>query len=99
MMQSRCVRRQFFLSFLLLAVLSSITISAQAEWYVAGQAGYSFADSLRNATTTGPFSGIELQAFDMKNSLAYGGKIGVYPFHGSLGFELDVNHKIGRAHV
>ena len=92
MMQQRCVRRQFFLSFLLLAVLSAIAIPAQAEWYVAGQAGYSFADSLRNVTTTGPFSGIELQAFDMKNSLAYGGKIGVYPFHGSLGFELDVNH-------
>ena len=92
MMQQRCVRRRFFLTFLLLAVLSSITIPAQAEWYVAGQAGYSFADSLRNVTTTGPFSGIELQSFDMKNSLAYGGKVGVYPFHGSLGFELDVFH-------
>lgn len=91
MMQPQCVRRQFFLSFLLLAVLSSITIPAQAEWYVAGQAGHSFADSLRNVTITGPFSG-ELQDFDMKNSLAYGGKVGVYPFHGSLGFELDVNH-------
>lgn len=92
MMQQRCVRRQFFLSVLLLVVLSSITIPAQAEWYVAGQAGHSFADSLRNVTTTGPFSGIELQAFDMKNSLAYGGKVGVYPYHGSLGIELDVNH-------
>ncbi|MEK6761389.1 MAG: porin family protein [Nitrospirota bacterium] len=92
MMQPRCVRRQFFLRVLLLAVLSSITIPAQAEWYVAGQAGHSFADSLRNVTTTGPFSGIELQAFDMKNSLAYGGKVGVYPYHGSLGIELDVNH-------
>ena len=92
MMQPRCVRRQFFRSVLLLAVLSSITIPAQAEWYVAGQAGYSFADSLRNVTTTGPFSGIELQSFDMKNSLAYGGKVGVYPYHGSLGLELDVNH-------
>ena len=92
MMLHRCVRRQFFLSVLLLATLFSITIPAQAEWYVAGQAGHSFADSLRNVTTTGPFSGIELQAFDMKNSVAYGGKVGVYPFHGSLGFELDVNH-------
>jgi opacity protein-like surface antigen len=92
MMKLRCVGRQFFFSFLLLAVLSSITIPAQAEWYVAGQAGYSFADSLRNVTTTGPFSGIALQNFDMKNSLAYGGKVGLYPFHGSLGFELDVFH-------
>jgi opacity protein-like surface antigen len=86
------VRQRFSLSLLLLTALSSIAIPAQAEWYVAGQAGHSFADSLRNVTTTGPFSGIELQAFDMKNSLAYGGKVGVYPFHGSLGFELDVNH-------
>ena len=92
MMKLRCVRRQFFFSFLLLTVLSSIAIPAQAEWYVAGQAGYSFADSLRNVTTTGPFSGIGLQDFDMKNSLAYGGKVGLYPYHGSLGFELDVFH-------
>jgi len=86
------VRQRFSLSLLLLTALSSITIPAQAEWYVAGQAGYNFAGSLRNVTTTGPFSGIELQDFDMKNSLAYGGKVGVYPFHGALGFELDVFH-------
>ncbi len=85
-------QKQFFLSLLLLTALSSIAVPAPAEWYVAGQAGYSFADSLRNVTTTGPFSGIELQDFDMKNSLAYGGKVGLYPFHGSLGFELDVFH-------
>lgn len=92
MMNLGCVLKRFSLSFLLLTALSLITIPAQAEWYVAGQAGHSFADSLRNVTTTGPFSGIELQDFDMKNSLAYGGKVGVYPFHGSLGFELDVFH-------
>jgi opacity protein-like surface antigen len=85
-------RRRFFLSLLLMTVLSSIAIPARAEWYVAGQVGHSFADSLRNVATTGPFSGIELVDFDMKNSLAYGGKVGVYPFHGSLGFELDVFH-------
>ena len=82
----------FFLNLFFLSVLSLVAIPAQAEWYVAGQAGYSFADSLRNVTTTGPFSGIALQNFDMKNSLAYGGKVGVYPYHGSLGFELDVFH-------
>ena len=92
MMQQRCVRRQFFLSFLLLAILSSITIPAQAEWYVAGQTGHSFADSLRNVKGTGGLSGLESPDFDMKNSLAYGGKVGVYPYHGSLGFELDVFH-------
>lgn len=92
MMHLGHVRQRFFLSLLLLTALSLIAIPAQAEWYVAGQAGYNFADSLRNVTTTGPFSGIELQDFDLNNSVAYGGKIGAYPFHGSLGFELDVNH-------
>ena len=92
MMHSRHGPRRIFLSLILLTALSSSAIPAQAEWYVAGQVGHSFADSLRNVTTTGPFSGIELQDFDMKNSLSYGGKVGVYPFHGSLGFELDVNH-------
>ncbi len=92
MMQPQCVRRQFFLSFLLLAAVSSITIPAQAEWYVAGQAGHSFADSLRNVKGTGGLGGLEAPDFDMKNSLAYGGKVGLYPFHGSLGLELDVFH-------
>lgn len=91
-MRLRHGRHKFFVSLLLLTVLSTIAIPAQAEWYVAGQVGHSFADSLRNVTTTGPFSGIGLQDFDLKNSLAYGGKVGVYPFHGSLGFELDVFH-------
>lgn len=92
MMHSRHVRSQLFVGLLSLVAVSSMTIPSQAEWYVAGQVGHSFADSLRNVTTTGPFSGIELQDFDMKNSLAYGGKVGLYPFNGSLGFELDVNH-------
>jgi len=91
-MRLRHGRHRFFLSLFFLITVPTIAIPVQAEWYVAGQAGYSFADSLRNVTTTGPFSGIELQDFDMKNSLAYGGKVGVYPFHGSLGFELDVFH-------
>ncbi len=92
MMHSWRVRRQCFLSLFILTAVSTIALPVQAEWYVAGQAGHSFADSLRNVTTTGPFSGIALQDFDMKNSLVYGGKVGVYPFHGSLGFELDVFH-------
>jgi opacity protein-like surface antigen len=92
MMHLSYVRRQFFLSVLFLPLLCLVAIPAQAEWYVAGQAGYSFADSLRNVKGTGGLSGLEAPDFDMKNGLAYGGKVGVYPFHGSLGFELDVNH-------
>jgi opacity protein-like surface antigen len=97
MIQPRLVLQRLSFSFILLTALSLIAVPAKAEWYVAGQAGHSFADSLRNVTTTGPFSGDELVDFDMKNSLAYGGKVGVYPFHGSLGFELDVSHS--RPHV
>lgn len=81
-----------FLTLTLLIVCSSSAVSAQAEWYVAGQAGYSFADALRNVTGTGGLSGLAAPNFDMKNSVAYGGKVGVFPFHGSLGFELDVFH-------
>jgi opacity protein-like surface antigen len=92
MMHSGRVRQRFFLSLILLTALSLIAIPAQAEWYVAGQAGYSFADALRNVKGTGALSGLEAPDFDLKNSLAYGGKVGVYPFHGSLGFELDVFH-------
>ena len=92
MIESGSVGQRFFLSLSLLAAVSLIAIPARAEWYVAGQAGYNFAGPLRDVTTTGPFSGIELQNFDLNNSVAYGGKVGVYPFHGSLGFELDVNH-------
>lgn len=64
----------------------------RAEWYVAGQAGYSFADALRNVKSTGTLGGFDLSNLDLKNSIAYGGKFGIYPFHGSLGFELDVFH-------
>lgn len=93
MMASRRVRRQFVRG-ILLTVLIFVAIPARAEWYVAGQAGYSFADALRHVTGTGGLSGLESPNFDMKNSLAYGGKLGVYPYHGSLGFELDVFHSM-----
>ena len=97
MMHLSHVLRRFFLSLLFLLALCLVAIPTQAEWYVAGQAGYSFADSLRNVKGTGGLSGLEAPDFDMKNSLAYGGKVGVYPFHGSIGVELDVNH--GTPHI
>lgn len=77
---------------LLCSFLFMLPSALQAEWYVAGQAGYNFADALRNVRGTGGLSGLEAPNFDLKNSIAYGGKLGVYPFHGSLGFELDVFH-------
>lgn len=75
---------------LLLTGLLVLPPPALAEWYVAGQAGYSFADSIRTVMGTGGLSGFDAPDFDLKNSLAYGGKVGVFPFHGALGFELDV---------
>jgi len=92
MMHLGYVQRRFFLGLFFLPVLSLVAVPTQAEWYVAGQAGYSFADALRNVKGTGGLSGLEAPDFDLKNSFAYGGKVGVYPFHGSLGFELDVFH-------
>lgn len=86
------VSQRFFLGLILFITGTIVSVPAQAEWYVAGQAGYSFADALRNVEGTGGLSGLVAPNFDMKNSLAYGGKVGVFPFHGSLGFELDVFH-------
>lgn len=65
---------------------------ALAEWYVAGQVGFNFADGLRNIRGTGSLAGLEAPDFDIKNSLAYGGKVGFFPFHGAIGLELDVFH-------
>ena len=63
-----------------------------AEWYVAGQAGVNFADRLKNVQGTGPSSGLLFPDFDLKNSVAYGGKIGVFPGNGAIGIELDAFH-------
>ena len=63
-----------------------------AEWYVAGQAGVNFADRLKNVQGTGPSSGLLFPDFDLKNSVAYGGKLGVFPGNGAIGIELDAFH-------
>jgi len=66
--------------------------SGSAEWYVAGQGGVNFADRLKNVQGTGPSSGLLFADFDLVNSAAYGGKIGVFPGNGAIGIELDVFH-------
>jgi opacity protein-like surface antigen len=71
--------------------LSDPGLSA-AEWYVAGQAGVNFADRLKNVQGTGPSSGLLFPDFDLKNSVAYGAKIGVFPSNGAIGIELDAFH-------
>lgn len=63
-----------------------------AEWYVAGQVGWNFVDPLRNVRGTGALAGQDFVNFNLKTSPAFGGKVGVFPGHGMLGFELDVTH-------
>ena len=63
---------------------------APAEWYVAGQFGINFADQLTAIRGTGILKGLSAPDFDLKNSYAYGGKIGYYLGSYILGAELDV---------
>jgi opacity protein-like surface antigen len=65
------------------------------EWYVAGQAGVNFADRLKNIQGTGALTGatpLSGPDYDLKNAVAYGGKIGVFPGNGAVGIELDAFH-------
>lgn len=73
----------------LLVGLLSPSARAWAEWYVAGQLGVTFADRLTHITGTGSLTGLAAPDFDLKNSLTYGAKLGYFPQHGWLGFELD----------
>ncbi len=66
--------------------------SVQAEWYVAGQLGWNFVDPLRNVRGSGTLAGLDAPNFNLKTSPAFGGKLGFFPQHGPLGFELDVTH-------
>ena len=49
-----------------------------------------FADELQAVRGTGSLAGLSAPDFDLKNSYAYGGKLGYYPGHLILGVELDV---------
>lgn len=66
--------------------------AARAEWYVAPQVGVNFADRLKAVRGTGVLEGLEAPNFDLQNSFAWGGKIGVYPGSQMMGLELDVLH-------
>jgi opacity protein-like surface antigen len=81
------------------AVAIAISLFATArlaggEWYVAGQVGANFADRLVNVQGTGGLIGQQAQSpggdFDLKNAVAYGGKLGYFGNNGPLGLELDV---------
>jgi opacity protein-like surface antigen len=63
---------------------------ALAEYYVAGQVGVNFADRLTDIQGTGSFVTGRIPDLDLKNAVAYGGKLGYFPGHGAMGVELDV---------
>ena len=58
------------------------------EWYVAGQVGPTFADKLANIELT-DFSN-RPPDLDLKNSIAYGAKLGYFGGHGWFGLEGEI---------
>lgn len=85
-------KKIFAIGLLCLALCTLWVQDALAEWYVAGLFGVNFADRLTDVSGTNGFAGFRAPDFDLKNSLAYGGKIGYFPGHGWFGIELDVFH-------
>lgn len=87
------LRRRFWSIWLLGLFLFAVADHrASAEWYVAGQFGVNFADRLTDVNGTNGFAGARAPDFDLKNSFTYGGKVGYFPGHGWLGFEVDAFH-------
>ncbi len=83
------VCKVFFLSGLMILALLAPE-SARTEWYVGPQAGVTFADRLVDVNGTGSFFGLTAPDFDLKNSIAYGAKLGYFPGSSWFGVELDV---------
>ncbi len=52
--------------------------SVNAEWYIAGQAGYVKPNDLKDVEGVGSANGISLSDLDMKNALGYGAKVGYF---------------------
>jgi opacity protein-like surface antigen len=59
-----------------------------AEWYVAGMVGPTFADKLGNIE--GTVFQLNAHDFDLKNSLAYGAKLGYFGQNGWFGLEGEI---------
>ena len=75
---------------LVLTITVALPQLSRGEWYVAGQVGVNFADRLTSIEGTGPLAGLRAPDFDLKNAIAYGGKLGYFSGNGPIGFELDV---------
>jgi opacity protein-like surface antigen len=65
---------------------------AGAEWYVAGQVGATFADRLKDVEGTNSLAGLTAPDFDLKNSVAYGLKLGYFPGDSWVGLEAEAFH-------
>jgi hypothetical protein len=79
-------------SLLVSSCLTLPSLQANAEWYVAGQAGVNFADPLRNVRGTGTLAGLDAPNFNPNTGPAFGGKLGGFPNYGVFGFELDLSY-------
>ena len=90
MMHLGHAHKRFFLSLILLTVLSLIAIPARAEWYVAGAVGANFADRITGISGTGDLTGQQPRDFDLKNSISYGAKLGYFRDHSWFGIEGEV---------
>ena len=66
--------------------------NADAEWYVAGQLGPTFADRLSGVEGTNQLSTLRAPDFDLANSIAYGAKLGYFRDHGWVGIEGEAFH-------
>lgn len=67
---------------------------AQAEWYIAAQAGVQVPQDLSNIRGTGSFTGVTSNDLNLRNQIAFGAKVG-YFFTGHwdwLGLEFDFYH-------
>jgi opacity protein-like surface antigen len=63
-----------------------------AEWYVAGQVGPTFGDRFDNIGATHPDVVPTAPSWDLRNSIAYGAKLGYFPGHGWMGIEGEIFH-------
>ena len=78
----------FIASFFALTVL--LGTEAHAEFYIAGQAGYTMPNDLSDVHSTGTLSGITLSDLDLKESVMYGAKLGYFfPTLKWLGIEAE----------
>jgi opacity protein-like surface antigen len=85
-------RDSFCLLLCMLSIQAGLAVfwpqTAAAEWYVAGQVGPTFADKL--ADIEGTRFLLNAPDFDLKNSIAYGAKLGYFGQHGWFGLEGEV---------